>query len=198
MAQQSNPSLYDADFYEARRPLWEEYRAMARVLHEVFAPKSCIDFGCGPGEIIGTLADLGTSVLGVDGSRSALDAANSRRMAIPILVEDLRTCTLRAQNVDLVLCLETAEHIPEGNADAMVSLVAGNVARWLVWSAAPPGQGGTGHINEQDEPYWVLKLETQGLRKHYALSRAMRLLFAQAAPRQPWYARTTMVLERLP
>src|SRR5437762_457397 len=32
--------------------------------------------------------------------------------------------------------------------------------------AAPPGQGGEGHFNEQPRSYWIAKLDTRGYRLH--------------------------------
>jgi hypothetical protein len=54
---------------------------------------------------------------------------------------------------DLALCLEVAEHLPADAAPLLVqSLTA--LAPVVVFSAAIPGQGGDGHINERWPSFW--------------------------------------------
>ncbi|RAP38807.1 hypothetical protein DID80_02210 [Candidatus Marinamargulisbacteria bacterium SCGC AAA071-K20] len=54
---------------------------------------------------------------------------------------------------DLVQCLEVAEHIPTQAS----SIIVENLVRHgkvILFSAAVPGQGGIGHINEQPLAFW--------------------------------------------
>lgn len=191
--------LYDAAFYAARRPLLHEYAAMANTLVGMFKVESCVDFGCGPGEIIRAMACRGVSVFGIDGSDDA-DAAGVMLTGrvVGMVKADLRQpLTWNNYRRDLVLCLETAEHIEAEYADQLVENVTQAVGRWLVWSAATPGQGGTGHVNEQPTEYWRAKIEAKGLRYAEGFSAVLRSLFAADAPQQPWYGSTTMIFERL-
>lgn len=188
----SATNLYDAEFYAARRPLLPEYQAMARVLHSVFQPTRCLDIGCGPGEILATMrAEFGTRCVGIDSSPAA------HCMPGPAyLGADITESSMLIADADLVICTEVAEHIPVAKADALVAFVARNTSKWLVWSAATPGQGGTGHINEQPCDYWCEKMNARGLDYRPQLTQALRLLLAISAPKQPWYGKTTMVFEK--
>jgi hypothetical protein len=57
---------------------------------------------------------------------------------------------------DLVMCLEVAEHIPKHQAhNALLATLAKSTGGLLVFSAAQPGQPGTGHVNPQPQHYWV-------------------------------------------
>jgi len=58
---------------------------------------------------------------------------------------------------DLAMNIEVVEHIDEKYADLVVENITRHVDL-LVFSAAIPGQGGYGHINEQPFEYWVEKL----------------------------------------
>lgn len=58
-----------------------------------------------------------------------------------------------AQHFDLAYCIEVAEHVPASFALTLVSFL-GRLASTVVFTAAPPGQGGTGHINERPPSYW--------------------------------------------
>jgi len=55
--------------------------------------------------------------------------------------------------LDLALCLEVAEHLPEHVAKALVKLLC-VYSDTILFGAAIPNQGGTGHINEQWQTYW--------------------------------------------
>lgn len=61
---------------------------------------------------------------------------------------------------DLVMCLEVAEHIPKNQAhNALLSTLARSTGNILVFSAAQPGQPGTGHVNLQPLSYWIEAIE---------------------------------------
>lgn len=62
---------------------------------------------------------------------------------------------------DLVVCLEVAEHIPVQFADVLIDSLCYH-ANTVVFSAATPGQGGHGHVNEQPFEYWAAKFSARG------------------------------------
>jgi hypothetical protein len=58
------------------------------------------------------------------------------------------------RRIDLAYCLEVAEHLPGRLGDRLAAFLTA-LAPLIVFTAAPPGQGGTGHINEQPRDYWI-------------------------------------------
>ena len=82
-----------------------------------------------------------------------------------------------ATTFDLVLSLEVAEHLSEDRVDRMVDYLAAATGRYLVFSAARPGQGGTGHIDGSSHywHWWMRAFEKRGLRYLPELSSALRL-----------------------
>ena len=76
---------------------------------------------------------------------------------------DLRIPLHIGEHYDLVVCLEVAEHLPEVNADTLCDTIAEHATNWLLFTAAPPGQGGHGHVNLQYPEYWVSKLAQRGI-----------------------------------
>ncbi|CAK0866685.1 unnamed protein product [Prorocentrum cordatum] len=63
------------------------------------------------------------------------------------------------------MSFEVAEHVPAQFHDRLVQMLAKATRRWLVFSAARPGQLGTGHLNESMRPRqeWQRMFEEQGL-----------------------------------
>jgi hypothetical protein len=72
--------------------------------------------------------------------------------------------------------MEVAEHLPARTADRYVKLLS-SLSSILVFTAAPPGQGGrtaTDHINEQPPWYWMTKYKQLGFRHDEALQSSQR------------------------
>jgi hypothetical protein len=62
----------------------------------------------------------------------------------------------------------------------------------ILFSAAVPGQGGTGHVNEQPHAYWIERFRRLG----YDTDEAWRDRFADDVDVAWWYRRNLVVLER--
>ena len=95
--------------------------------------------------------ELGAAVQGMD-----FPGAAAEGLLVPgefFAAADLSKGFAVGQVFDLTQCLEVAEHLPRDYAaDFIVALAAS--ADIVLFSAAPPGQGGDNHINEQPYEYW--------------------------------------------
>jgi hypothetical protein len=76
-------------------------------------------------------------------------------------------------------CFEVAEHVLAEFADALVSLLA-KTAPIVVFTAAPPGQGGSGHVNEQPADYWIAKFAANDMSHRPDLDARVSAGFASA------------------
>jgi hypothetical protein len=93
--------------------------------------------------------------------------------------------------VDMATSFEVAEHLPASAADGFVRLLAASAAI-VVFSAATPGQGGKGHINEQPHDYWATRFQAAG--KHLAASLTEECRAAwKASGVEWWYVRNVMI-----
>jgi hypothetical protein len=126
---------------------------IAPLLIDLFAPRSVVDVGGGAGHWAAAFMKAGLDdVLTVDGPwvPEAARAVPPERF----LEHDLTQPLTLPRTFDLALCLEAAEHLPEAAAPALVRALT-DAAPAIVFSAAIPGQGGDGHINEQPQSYWA-------------------------------------------
>ena len=64
------------------------------------------------------------------------------------------------EKFDLAISMEVAEHLKESSADTFIQTLCSS-ANVVLFSAAHPGQGGDGHINEQPLEYWIEKFRKQ-------------------------------------
>ena len=146
-------TLYDQQFFENLRKYRPAYHFLADLIVEHIKPTSVIDFGCGCGFILERLLMRGiTDVLGIEGSEevrpfipeSLIDHIG---IADVLLVDSI--------GYDLAITIEVAEHIEEKNAARFVNNICNASDNLIWWTAAAPGQGGTGHINCQSLCWWV-------------------------------------------
>jgi SAM-dependent methyltransferase len=154
-------SLYDDRFYEEQRSAsTASARVAVPIIQELIHPQSVLDVGCGVGTWASVWIATGVSdVIGVDG-----DYVDRKLLQIPqerFVGHDLSKPLDLGRRFDLVTCLEVAEHLPEESASTLVESLARHAAV-VVFSAAIPGQGGMGHINEQWPSYWVAHFAREG------------------------------------
>ncbi len=156
-------TLYDHKFYSQHG---DESLGSARILAPLvmrLAPiKSVIDVGCGLGGWLRAFSENGVAVIrGVDGDyvdRSRLYFASELFTTV-----DLRKPLNLTGKYDLAVCLEVAEHLDARSGRALVHALT-DLAPLVLFSAAVPGQGGIGHINEQWPSYWRSLFAERGFR----------------------------------
>jgi len=121
---------------------------------------SVLDIGCGTGDWLASFRRNGVKkIFGVDGAwvdRSLLSISSEEFFEL-----DLSAALPELGEFDLVMSSEVAEHIDPQFADQFVDGLARS-AKKVLFGAATPGQGGTGHVNEQWQSYWKEKFEARG------------------------------------
>jgi hypothetical protein len=171
--------IYDASFFESYNEEQEsDIRIAADVLFDIFRPATALDVGCGPGMLVRRLRELNVEAEGWDGSENALRKAHDvvrPYLRVINVSHDAEFPLLIWPRPDLVVCTEVAEHVPESESEGLLATLCGNAGKWIVFTAAPPGQGGHDHINEQPMHYWISKFEARGWRVDETLTSAVRM-----------------------
>lgn len=184
-------SRYDRQFYDRISP--GSARSAAKVVPYVISlvrPQSVADVGCGTGTWTAEFARHGVGdVLGIDGAhvgRTRLEIAASS-----FLHWDLERPVRLERTFDLAISMEVAEHLSPGRARSFVNDLTG-LAPVVLFSAAIPGQGGVGHINEQWPSYWARIFEERGFRAVDGL----RGQFWNDAEVESWYRQNMLLYVR--
>lgn len=125
---------------------------------ELFAPKTVLDLGCGTGVSMDHMLERGISVVGVEASDLAISKARNSQL---IVKHSLNRELDLGRKFDLVWSYEVVEHIHPRYVRNLVRTFS-NHGDLIVMSAAPPGQGGEGHFNEQPPSYWIAKFAEVG------------------------------------
>jgi hypothetical protein len=142
--------------------------------------KTACDFGCGLGLYVREFNAHSVMCQGYEYSESY--RRHGKRYGLTIQPWDLSDVRFQGpptgQKVDVSICFEVAEHVEPALSNKLISILAQS-ARWIVFTAAPPGQGGTGHINEQPRDYWITEFEKAGCHYESELTDKLREQFKE-------------------
>src|SRR5262245_6908203 len=174
---------YDRAFYEIMADnATRSSSVIVPLILEYVRPASVVDVGCGPGGWLAELRKHGVEdIFGIDGPW--IDAEMLEIPKDRFRVADLRQPIRESRRFDLVLSLETAEHLPPQSAQTFVESLTG-LGSVIVFSAAIPFQGGKNHINEQWPDYWAALFEKCG----YTFVDCLRPRIWTNAQVEWWYA----------
>jgi len=156
-------SPYDDVFYEYQREgALRSARLLLPLVHDVLKIKSVLDVGCGAAAWLRVHQELGVrQVLGIDGDY--LDPSLLLIDPDGFWPSDITQPLNLRRRYDLVECLEVAEHVPAHAGPGLIDNLAAH-GDHILFSAAVPGQGGKGHINERPLGYWRDLFAERGYR----------------------------------
>lgn len=140
-------------------------------LLSVFGKRSYLDVGAGTGRFAEALRAAGARADACEWSAYGRREAAKRGMFVaPFELADDPVTGPDPSVYEVAFCLEVAEHVPPALGDKLVGYLA--QAPTVVFTAAPPGQGGTAHINEQPKDYWEKRFAMAGKTRQIAPERA--------------------------
>jgi len=139
-------------------------------LPQIFEENSTVvDFGCGNADYVKNLIKSGFECEAYDGN------PNTSKMTGGIgKVLDLSKEFNLGKTFDYVMSLEVAEHIPKEFEEIYVNNLIRHTGEYLITSWATVGQGGDGHVNEQDEDYVLNMYKEKGMVYNKEVSEALR------------------------
>lgn len=179
-------------YHQSIRDARLSIRCLVAAFRYLGIPESLYDVGCGPGHLVSFSRGIGINAVGVD--------ANLQPITGHQHVDYLHRVDLTEHQpvhpADMVICWELAEHLHITASDKLVTMLANSTKQHLLFSAATPGQGGSGHINEQPHGYWMSKICKQGLVFDMSATDVLRERFTSVAPAAWWYGKNLLVFNR--
>lgn len=181
-------TAYDSTFFDyLNAGALRSARRVLPVLRDQLHIDSVLDVGCGQGAWLSAWNELGTdTMLGIDGDY--VDRSRLHITSRDFQAHDLATAFDLGRRFDLVQSLEVAEHLPSSSSATFVASLTRH-GDLVLFSAAPKGQGGDHHINEQSYEYW-----RELFRKHgYRPIDLVRPGIQNDHLIEPWYRYNTML-----
>jgi hypothetical protein len=153
------------------------------------------DIGSGSGAYVAEARRRGLQAIGCERSRTG--RALTRRQSADAVRFDLTDDPPAALpwSPDLAYSFEVAEHLPEPLGARLVAFLCG-LAPVVVFSSAHPGQGGTGHINEQPQEYWRAQFASHGMSYDAETAQRLRASFDENGVVAPWFTANVQVFHR--
>jgi len=159
-----NPeSLYDVKFFRYFSGCSRGWQNEAgRIIAEDLKISSAIDFGCGSGFYLEGMYLTGCkNIIGIE------YMYENAAPYIPELIKDNISKGNAMEPInkgifDISVSIEVAEHLLPEKSDIFIDNITNSSSKYIFFSAAPIGQGGRGHINEQPIEFWLEKLNNKG------------------------------------
>ena len=118
-------------------------------------PRLVYDFGCGYGEYLKDIFELGIEAMGFEAHPNKIIYDNIKELdlSIPVTLE---------KNADISISLEVGEHIPVEFEQIFINNICNNTSNILILSWAIEGQSGNGHVNCRNNDYIISEMDKRG------------------------------------
>lgn len=138
-------------------------------------PESFLDVGCGTGVMVRLAQKLGVRSYGLD---QLVEPDWGKGFVHMNLVDFWQA----PEPVDIVWCVEVAEHIHESAHSTLCDTIAKNLkegpGHYVIFSAARPGQVGAGHVACRPASYWHNEMILRGIGYDREATMNLALLFS--------------------
>lgn len=171
-------------------------RVFSQIVREEFPRvRTCLDVGSGAGGYVFWLKRRGLQAVGLEYSRVGRFLAGLQgAVTLPYDCSKKENCP-NLGPFDLVYSIEVAEHIPASLEEMFIDYICSQ-GRLVIFSAAQPGQGGHGHINERPSVYWQTMFEQRSF--DYIADKTARFSSRlEALGFRGWLPRNCRIFQRL-
>jgi cyclopropane fatty-acyl-phospholipid synthase-like methyltransferase len=183
-----NPQIHDHGYWQGNvDECHHEYdEPLSKALVDFFSKQranSIVDFGCGWGDYVKHFIQNYLNAIGYDGNPNTPEISNNTCKVL-----DLSKEHRFAKPSDWVMSLEVGEHLPCEFEDIFINNLHHNNTKGIILSWALKGQGGHGHVNEQDNDYIKSKICKLGYLNDIETEEKFR-----ECATLPWFKNTIMV-----
>jgi cyclopropane fatty-acyl-phospholipid synthase-like methyltransferase len=148
--------------------------------------KKLLDLGCGPAFYVSEINKQDIECEAYDGNPNTPELTKGLGKVL-----DLSKDIDLGKTFDFVLSLEVGEHIPKEFEEIYINNVIKHSHNYILLSWAIKGQGGDGHINEQDNEYIINKVTSFGFKYQEEASSHFR-----NSAELSWFKNTLMLFKK--
>jgi len=155
-------NFYPKAFFHKMTRIREWQMAIGEKISKFLNIKSVVDFGCAGGYYLEGMYESGCRhIMGFEYAYDNVKDFISEKMK-PFIQYGNVMEHIDCGKFDCSMSIEVVEHILNEKSDLMVDNLTNASNRYIIFTAAPPGQGGTGYINEQPKEFWIEKMSSRG------------------------------------
>lgn len=159
----TNPSdFYSLKFYSKLRKCRPWQASIGKMVALKYDIKSVVDFGCGLGFYL-----EGMHLGGASNIKGFEYMYQNAKTFIPLEISSFIEYgdvmeKMDCGKFDCAMSVEVAEHILPEKSEIFISNITNASNKYVLFTSACPGQGGTGHINERPREYWIDMFKRNG------------------------------------
>jgi|SaaInlV_100m_DNA_2_1039680.scaffolds.fasta_scaffold10162_2 hypothetical protein len=147
--------------------------------------KSVVDFGCASGYYLEGFHEQGSEIKGYEYAYDNVKDLIPQHIKRFVIFGDAQE-NLVSDKFDMSFSIEVAEHILPEKSKVLVDNLCLSSDKYIIFSAAPPGQGGTGHINEKPFVEWEEMFANNGFYRSKSDTKKLREIFKTLPSRGPY------------
>jgi 2-polyprenyl-3-methyl-5-hydroxy-6-metoxy-1,4-benzoquinol methylase len=152
-----NDKYYNRHFVQYRD--WEN--AIGKHIFETIKPSSILDLGCGVGSYLEGALNAGCQrIYGIEISFEKAKKYITKDILPYITYGDITENLILNYKFDCVISFEVAEHISPHKTTSFIKNLIKYSNKYIIITAACPGQRGTGHINLREKEFWIKLIES--------------------------------------
>jgi cyclopropane fatty-acyl-phospholipid synthase-like methyltransferase len=149
------------------RKHFEKYRIwenkVGEYLYNFIKPRSVLDLGCGIGSYLEGFFNAGCrDLMGIE-----LNYNFAKKYIVEIISPFIKQGDITKdlnlnRKFDCVISFEVREHVDPNGTQSFIDNLSNYSQKYIIFTAAPPGQRGTGHINLMDKNKWIQLVVDRG------------------------------------
>lgn len=170
-----NKDNYTDDFIKnLYNESWQSYhythfrpknKNFAKILLNKYNWESVVDFGCSIGSFLEVFLESGKTIKGYEYCyKESLPSIKKIHNLINYIEFGDVSNDINTNIYDASVSIEVAEHIPTEYSESLVKNLVKSTKNIIIFTAATPNQGGTGHINCQEPSFWIKLFEKYGCK----------------------------------
>ena len=155
---------YSDRYYKRHLVQYREWEnKVGEHLYKELKPNSVLDLGCGVGSYLEGFFNAGCKyLLGIE-----LNYNNSKKYIVDeissfIIEGDVTEDLDLGCKFDCIISFEVGEHIDPDGTKVFINNLTSYSDKYIILTAAPPGQRGTGHINLRNKDFWIESITSKG------------------------------------
>lgn len=187
--------IYGTDFFKNHHDdkRINENLQITTLIYNKFKPNSVVDFGCGIGSYLYFFSKFGISKLkGFEGSKKAIELAIINKGYIERC--DISKKIDLNEKYDICICFEVAEHLNEDCVETFLDNLCSS-SDTILFTAAPPNQGGRHHVNLKPIQYWTQKFKERHYNYQTSLTDEFKKDLDNKVDTMPWMKNNLMIFQ---
>ena len=162
----NNPQKYSKRYFKRHLVQYKKWENnIGEYIVKILKAKSIIDFGCGVGSFLeGAYNYNCKKILGIELNLPAAKKYIPKNILPFIIQKDITSPIELNEKFDFGISFEVAEHIDPEKSKNFINNLTNYSNKYIILTAAPPGQGGTNHINLRKKIFWMNLIQKRGFK----------------------------------